>query len=96
MEQYTFGNSPAEKTLVKILTELDDKALTSYVARILEYIPVIIKNIECKNKITKKKMYLLLRKDVFTKIDKSIVIQRHPEISSYVKNCAVKRLRKIL
>lgn len=95
-DDFTFGNSPAEVTLAKLLDSSDD-GVRSFVTKLLARISEHGYNLQYKNpKLeTKKVLYHMFRKHFNDEIDDSISLNRKPEIKTFLKNAAVKRLRKI-
>jgi hypothetical protein len=90
LENFTFGDSDAEVTVAKILSERDNPNLTAIVSRILQRTDVNLKNIKVSREGTKRYLYNLIRKDLFEHIDQYVLDE---EIKSYVKNCVIKRLK---
>lgn len=96
LDKNTFGDSPAEITLSKILNELGDKKVASYASRLLINITSVANEMHPETPRLAKFVYSLLRDYSFKKVDDSVHFQGNPEISTYLKNCITKRLRKIL
>jgi hypothetical protein len=96
LDNFTFGDSAAEITLAKILTERGDQKAASYASRLLAFISKRWKSVKIAEPGTRKYLYGLVRADVFQKIDSSIHFIGKPDIRTYLKNAATKRLRKFI
>lgn len=96
LDKNTYGSSKAEVTLVELLNKLNNKKISSYAGRLLESITHKVNNVRCKDAGTEKFLYLLLRKYYFGLITNSKHFKEYPKIITFMKNCAVKRLKKIL
>ena len=96
--QFTFGNAPAEVTLLKILREKQDKGLSSFVTKFLGRISELLHNIKFKHESREDKqfLYMALRARVDADILNSVALKRNPEVTTYLKNAAIKRLRTYL
>ena len=95
LEEYTFGDSEAEKTLARILSQYSSSTLNSFVTKLLESISIHGRNIDIKDNTvpTKKLLFEALRCHYYQKIEDSKIIIAFPEVESYLKNAAIKRLR---
>lgn len=95
MDDGTFGSSKAEKTLVKILAELNEPTVTAYVSRMLSNLSRHLKNIEITDEGvgTRKWITNMIKKAVYDQISRSTVPE---EVRSYLENAATIRLRTLM
>jgi len=100
LDKNTFGDSPANITLAKILNEIDNPNLSKHISKLASQCNSRAKQLaSCLDmgKATKKDRqfwYKLLRVDCLTRIDSSPNIAEYPEVRSYLLNTLFKSLRE--
>lgn len=89
----TFGDSPAEITLVKILNDLGDESIARVVSRFLgqssEHLKILSRQVTDKK--TRIWLAWLLRGWYFKRIDEWEKI-KNEHITTYIKNCISKKI----
>lgn len=92
----TFGDSPAEITLAKILTEFDNYPTTRKIAKMLEkyarHLKILSK--QTMDAPTRDWLAQVLRRDIFIGIDSwpEIKTEKGKKVITYVKNCISKKI----
>lgn len=98
LDYYTFGNSKAEVTLVKILMQKNNKWQIRFVSKFLNFYNKKLRMLQSLPLDRKTKLFLfeLIREHSYKNIDESNLAKEEPEITTYLKNCLTKRLRNFL
>lgn len=94
----TFGDSGAEVTIAKILNAKGDRRLSKYVQTAMSDFNKHLKNIQFEREDlgTQRFLYRILKTSVTDYVAHSPILDRCPELKTYMVNSLVKRLRKKL
>src|SRR5258708_2940486 len=92
----TYGDSKAEIVLTKMLKEIDNPGLKKFVGKLLSSCSKHLKNIKFEDQYLGTRGFLLtvLIKSYVDYVDNSWITKDYPQITSYVKNCVMKRLKQ--
>lgn len=93
-DDYTFGDSKAEVTLARLLTEKNNTGLAKVVGNMLGSLSTHLRNIQIKNEEFKTRMvlYQALRKYYLDRVNENWVAKEYPEVTTFLKNSIVKRV----
>ncbi len=93
LEDHTFGSSPAEVSLARILNEINDRRLASRAGGLVNRFDLIIKEINCIETPSVKRYLLdVSRRDFFSSVDN---LNASEKVKTYIKNVLTIRYRKI-
>lgn len=96
IDDFTFGDSKAEITLAKLLTKRNNPGLTRFVTKFLVSYTEHLKAIKLEPDYSGTRTFLfdVLKRHAVDTIDNCWLAKQEPEVTTYFKNCLIKRLRK--
>lgn len=96
LDPYTFGDGAADVTLAKLLNENNDENMAGYVSKMLGNMSSVAKSVATLPQKRRALFYTVLRKYYLEKTDNPCLKGASKDIQTYLKNCIVKRLKKII
>lgn len=98
MDPTTFGNSPCEINLAKILDKMENPSVQRKVLRLLNECSSLLKNISFINEKEGSRMSigLAIRELTIRKIEESPTLENYPDVRSHLRTAVVKRIRKFM
>lgn len=103
LDKNTFGKNPAEIELARVLSEINNHALTRHITRTLTKVSQTTKSLKSTPSRVNPNdldvpgyLYKILRKHHLDVISTTKIIIDNKEVESYFKNCVVIRLKSLL